>query len=147
MVDLPLRPARPDDTGALVDVWRRAVEATHDFLTPDDVADLEVAVRDEYLAAVDVTVAEREGRVAGFVGTVGHRVEMLFVDPHLHGQGVGRALLAEAGRDHAALELDVNEQNPAALAFYRAQGFVVVGRSETDGQGRPFPLLHLRREA
>ena len=39
MVDLPLRPARPDDTGALVDVWRRAVEATHDFLTPDDVSE------------------------------------------------------------------------------------------------------------
>ncbi|MFE6235898.1 acetyltransferase [Cellulosimicrobium sp. NPDC057862] len=147
MTDPLLRPARPDDTAALVDVWRRAVEATHDFLTPDDVADLEVAVRDEYLAAVDVTVAERDGRVAGFVGTVGHRVEMLFVDPDLHGQGVGRALLAEAGHDHAALEVDVNEQNPAALGFYRAQGFVVVGRSATDGQGRPFPLLHLRREA
>ncbi|WP_426310341.1 acetyltransferase [Cellulosimicrobium sp. E-16] len=142
-----LRPARPDDTPALVDVWRRAVEATHHFLAPDDVRALEAAVRDEYLAAVDVTVAEVDGRAAGFVGTVGHRVEMLFVDPDLHGRGIGRVLLAEAGRDHAALELDVNEQNPAALGFYRAQGFVVVGRSATDGQGRPFPLLHLRREA
>ncbi|MFB7888219.1 acetyltransferase [Cellulosimicrobium cellulans] len=147
MVDLPLRPARPDDTGALVDVWRRAVEATHDFLTPDDIAELEVGVRDEYLAAVDVTVAERDGRVAGFVGTVGHRVEMLFVDPDLHGQGVGRALLAHVGRGHPVLELDVNEQNPAALGFYRAQGFEVTGRSATDDQGRPFPLLHLRRES
>ncbi|KLN35591.1 hypothetical protein FB00_04715 [Cellulosimicrobium funkei] len=147
MVDLPLRPARPDDTAALVDVWRRAVEATHDFLTPDDIAELEVGVRDEYLAAVDVTVAERAGRVAGFVGTVGHRVEMLFVDPDLHGQGLGRALLAHVGRDHPVLELDVNEQNPSALGFYRAQGFEVTGRSATDDQGRPFPLLHLRREA
>ena len=147
MTDLLLRPARPDDTDALVDVWRRAVEATHDFLTPDDVRELETAVRDEYLAAVDVTVAERDGRVVGFVGTVGHRVEMLFVDPDLHGQGLGRALLAHAGRDHPVLELDVNEQNPSALGFYRAQGFEVTGRSATDDQGRPFPLLHLRREA
>lgn len=147
MTDLLLRPARLDDTDALVDVWRRAVEATHDFLTPQDVADLEVGVRDEYLGAVDVSVAERDGRVAGFVGTVGHRVEMLFVDPDLHGQGIGRALLAHAGQDHPVLELDVNEQNPAALGFYRALGFEVTGRSATDGQGRPFPLLHLRRES
>jgi putative acetyltransferase len=72
---------------------------------------------------------------------------MLFVDPDLHGQGIGRALLVHAGRDHPVLELDVNEQNPAALGFYCAQGFVVTGRSATDDQGRAFPLLHLRREA
>ena len=147
MTGLLLRPVRPDDTDALVDVWRGAVEATHDFLAPDDVRELETGLRDEYLAAVDVTVAEVDGRVVGFVGTDGHRVEMLFVDPDRHGRGIGRALLTEVGRAHPVLELDVNEQNPAALGFYRALGFEVTGRSETDGQGRPFPLLHLRREA
>jgi putative acetyltransferase len=39
----------------------------------------------------------------------------------------------------------VNEQNPAACGFYEHLGFVVVGRSEVDGTGRPFPLLHMRR--
>ncbi len=78
---------------------------------------------------------------------VGHRVEMLFVDPALHGRGIGRALLDAVGRGLPVVELDVNEQNPGALAFYRALGFEVTGRSETDDQGRPFPLLHLRREA
>lgn len=139
------RPARPDDADALTAIWRRAVEATHDFLTPDDVHALERAVHDEYLRAVDVTVAEVSGHPVGFVGTQGHRIEMLFVDPVVHGRGVGRALLADAARGHAALEVDVNEQNPGALLFYRAQGFVVTGRSATDGEGRPFPLLHLRR--
>jgi putative acetyltransferase len=43
-----------------------------------------------------------------------------------------------------ALTVDVNEQNPEALAFYRACGFTVAGRSEVDDAGRPFPLLHLR---
>ena len=42
------------------------------------------------------------------------------------------------------LVVDVNEQNPQALQFYLAEGFQVVGRSELDGGGRPFPLLHLR---
>ncbi len=44
-----------------------------------------------------------------------------------------------------APEVDVNEQNTQALDFYLRRGFHVVGRSPLDGQGRPYPLLHLRR--
>ncbi|MNN83835.1 putative N-acetyltransferase YjaB [compost metagenome] len=43
-----------------------------------------------------------------------------------------------------AEQLDVNEQNAQALGFYLHQGFEVVGRSETDGMGQPYPLLHMR---
>jgi putative acetyltransferase len=43
--------------------------------------------------------------------------------------------------------VDVNEQNPEARGFYERLGFTVVARSELDGTGRPFPLLHLRRPA
>jgi putative acetyltransferase len=42
------------------------------------------------------------------------------------------------------LTVDVNEQNPLALQFYERMGFKVVGRSELDGGGKPFPLLHLQ---
>ena len=42
-------------------------------------------------------------------------------------------------------ELDVNEQNPDAVDFYRRRGFEQVGRSPVDSDGRPFPLLHFRR--
>ena len=38
----------------------------------------------------------------------------------------------------------MNEQNPRALGFYRRMGFEVVGRSELDELGNPYPLLHLR---
>jgi putative acetyltransferase len=44
------------------------------------------------------------------------------------------------------LTVDVNEQNPAARGFYEALGFVVVGRSPLDDGGRPFPILHMRRQ-
>jgi len=43
------------------------------------------------------------------------------------------------------LTVSVNEQNQDALRFYQACGFVVGTRSDTDGDGRPFPLLHMRR--
>lgn len=144
------RAAGPDDAAALVAVWRRAVLATHDFLAPADVDRYEAVVR-AGLPALTVTLAERQGRVLGFVALTvagdGARVEMLFVDPDVHGSGVGSMLLRHATADRPVVELDVNEQNPRARAFYARRGFVEVGRSALDGDGRPYPLLHLRRIA
>jgi putative acetyltransferase len=60
------------------------------------------------------------------------------------GKGVGKLLLQHAIAEFGANEVDVNEQNPQGVAFYRHMGFEQVGRSELDGQGNPFPLLHMR---
>jgi len=78
----------------------------------------------------------------------GSDVAALFLDPAARGRGGGRRLVehAQALRD-GELTVDVNEQNPAACGFYEALGFVVVGRSPVDADGRPFPLLHMRRPA
>jgi hypothetical protein len=57
----------------------------------------------------------------------------------------GTALLDDAAAHHPVLTLDFNEQNPAARAWYARRGFLETGRSETDEDGRPYPLLHLRR--
>ena len=40
--------------------------------------------------------------------------------------------------------MDVNEQNEQAVGFYEHYGFEVFDRSETDGMGDPFPILHMR---
>jgi putative acetyltransferase len=41
-----------------------------------------------------------------------------------------------------ARRVDVNEQNPQALGFYRRFGFEVVSRDAVDGLGLPYPILH-----
>ncbi|WP_207455536.1 GNAT family N-acetyltransferase [Herbiconiux sp. SYSU D00978] len=145
--ELTLRPAAAADHPRLLAVWRAAVEATHAFLTPADIEGYAARMLPEFLPAVDLVVAERDGVVVGFRGMAGHRIEMLFVDPAEHGRGVGTALLDDAARSHPVVDLDVNEQNPGAREFYRRRGFVEVGRSPVDGEGRPFPVVHLRREA
>jgi putative acetyltransferase len=60
------------------------------------------------------------------------------------GKGRRKLLLQYAIAEFGANEVDVNEQNPQGVAFYRHMGFEQVGRSELDGQGNPFPLLHMR---
>jgi putative acetyltransferase len=75
-------------------------------------------------------------------------IEALFIDPDHHRRGGGKILVAQAQSLAAgALAVDVNEHNEAAVRFYEALGFSVVGRSPTDAGGRPFPILHLKRAA
>ncbi|WP_116200259.1 acetyltransferase [Amycolatopsis circi] len=128
----------------LLEVWRSAVEATHDFLAPVDVEYYATRVP-LYFPEVDLTVAEVDGIAVGFSGIAEGKLEMLFVHDDFRGRGVGTALLRAALDRFPDLTLDVNEQNPQAIGFYLHHGFEVVGRQETDSDGRPFPLLELNR--
>lgn len=142
--DLTLRPsAGAGEYPALVEIWRSAVRATHDFLAAEDFARIESLLADAYFPAVTLTVAERAGAPVGFSGVAEGNLEMLFVADSARGSGVGSALLAHAVAEQGVTRVDVNEQNASAGGFYRSRGFVQVGRSELDGDGRPYPILHL----
>lgn len=144
---MQIRPAVPDDTPALLDVWRSAVRATHDFLSADDFTQIEAQVANDYLPHAPLWVAcGVQGATLGFLGLTGAEVDTLFIHDTARGQGVGRALLAHARQvARGPLSVDVNEQNPQAVGFYERMGFVQVGRSPRDGLGRPYPLLHMRQ--
>ena len=89
---------------------------------------------------------DRSGRWVTFMGMAGKGLEMLFVHPAAQGMGLGRHPVLKAVGERGVRFVDVNEQNPAAPGFYERMGFTVAGRSETDGQGNPFPLLHMQWE-
>jgi putative acetyltransferase len=141
---MDIRPAVPADHDALVDIWLRSVRATHHFLTEDDVQSLLKAVRGGALNGLELWVLAADGEPVGFLGLAGAKVEALFLAPEVFRRGGGRMLVAHARRLKGRLAVDVNEQNPAAVRFYQACGFAVVGRSEVDDAGRPFPLLHMQ---
>lgn len=68
---------------------------------------------------------------------------MLFMHPDYRGKGIGKVLLTYAVEALGLRKVDVNEQNEGAVGFYRHYGFEVVGRSELDGTGKPYPILHM----
>ena len=140
-----IRPNRPDEVGRLIDIWRRAVDATHHFLAAGDRLAIEEEVRSFFPTMQFVVACDAEDEPIGLMLTDGAHLEALFIDPDHHGKGVGKALLHSAIVEHPVITTDVNEANSQALAFYERVGFQTIGRSDFDGQGRPYPILHLRR--
>ncbi|WP_282807160.1 acetyltransferase [Hafnia alvei] len=129
----------------LVNIWEASVRDTHFFLTESDITELRPLLLNSYLPNLPVFLARDEtGATHGFIGVDENRIEMLFIDAASRGKGVGKQLLAYAIEKLHANEVDVNEQNPQGVGFYKHMGFVQTGRSEVDGQGKPFPLLHMR---
>lgn len=135
--------AGPAEYPRLVAIWRSAVDATHDFLAEVDRDDIESRLASDYLPQVDLYVADLGGLPVGFAGVSGESLEMLFVDARRRGHGIGTGLLSFVVAECGVRTVDVNEQNAQAVGFYRCRGFTVVGRSELDDQGRPYPILHM----
>jgi putative acetyltransferase len=141
-----IRRGTPQDVSRAVEIWRAAVDATHGFLTPQDRAEIDVMVANEFLPNAELWVAvDDRDAVAGFLVMDGNMIDALFVDPARHGHGFGTALLEHALRLQPDAVVDASEQATNALPFYLSRGFKIVGRSETDPQGRPYPLVHLAR--
>lgn len=141
-----LRPSAPQDVNRTVEIWCHAVDATHHFLRPEDRIALELKVRTFFATAPLTLAVDEHDHPLGFMLVQDGNMDALFIDPKHHRKGIGQALVAEALRQTPNLTTDVNEQNRSAAAFYERLGFVPTGRSELDGQGRPYPLIHLRYE-
>ncbi|MFG2058669.1 GNAT family N-acetyltransferase [Micromonospora sp. NPDC048930] len=146
-MDLRIRPARPDEAAELTELALRSkghwgydagflarcrAELT---LTPADVA------------ARQVAVAERDGRVVGLAVLGGEppemELDMLFVDPPAIGTGAGRALFdhaVSAARAAGARTLWI-DADPGAEPFYRRVGAVPAGTSVSPSTGRELPRL------
>lgn len=128
----------------LIEIWESSVRATHHFLAEADLQALKPLILEQYFDAVDLRCAKNaQGEILGFCGVHDGNIEMLFISPDARGKGVGALLAAHAIKMQGATKVDVNEQNEQALGFYQHLGFKVTGRSPVDGQGKPYPLLHM----
>ena len=141
-----IRRGTPADVPRALEIWRSAVDATHGFLSPADRADIDVMVAEQFLPNAALWLAQNDdGLVVRFLVMDGNEIDALFVDPDFHGRGFGSRLLDHALALAPHATVDASEQATNALPFYLSRGFRVVGRSETDPQGRPYPLIHLAR--
>ncbi|MBC1817937.1 GNAT family N-acetyltransferase [Listeria welshimeri] len=131
------------DYSVILAIWKRSVIATHDFLAAEDRQFYEEQIS-LFLHNVELLLWFADEEIVGFSGTSERELEMLFLDPVATGNGYGSQILSWLIENKRINLVDVNEQNENATRFYLKHGFLVSSRSDADGFGKPYPILHLQ---
>ena len=128
MIALHLRPYRPEDEAAVVDLWQACHLAVPQNDPRRDIA-RKLRVNPEWLL-----VGEGGGKIVAtcMVGYEGHRgwINYLAVAPEWQRGGYGRQMMAEAERllrqaGCAKINLQVRASNTAVVDFYRRLNFKI----------------------
>lgn len=138
-----IRLAEPKDYPGIMEIWESAVKATHDFLTEEDFNYFKEVIPKDYLPNLDVYLLTENDEAKGFASVAGGNLEMLFIHNDSRGKGYGKKLYQFMKETTGLTKVDVNEQNPQAIGFYEKMGFKQMGRSEKDGSGKDYPLIHM----
>ena len=135
-----LRPYRPEDETASIDLWHRSWQQAYPQI--DFAARLEwwrERWRKELVPKAAIVVAEQDGALSGFVTIDGDGyLDQLVVDPALWGSDAGKLLVEEAKRlSPSGITLLVNKDNSRAIRFYERNGFAHAGDDVNPTSGRP----------
>jgi ribosomal protein S18 acetylase RimI-like enzyme len=133
-----LRPATADDVAAIAAVFHQGWHEVHPGRVPDGLTERRTpeAFLERVTARVaetdETTVADVDGRVAGFVMVHDDEAEQVYVAPDFRGTAVAALLLSEAEHQIAAAGYDVAflvvvRGNDRAQAFYTRQGWTDEG--------------------
>ena len=140
-----IRAGTAADVPRALEIWRAAVDATHGFLSAEDRTEIDRMVAQDFLPNAPLWLAvDGADRPLGILVMDGEMIDALFVDPAVHGRGIGTALVDHALTLAPNALVDASEQASNAVPFYQSRGFVRTGRSDHDPQGRPYPVIHFR---
>jgi len=132
-----------DDYPRIMEIWESAVRATHGFLKEEDLIHFKKAIPADYLPNLDVFLLIEESVPIGFSAASEGNLEMLFIHDAKRGKGYGKKLFHFMMETQDVTRVDVNEQNQQAVGFYEQLGFRKAGRSEKDGSGKNYPIIHM----
>ena len=138
-----IRKIKVTDYPRLMEIWESAVSSTHDFLKEEDFLYYKEQLP-IYFQHVTLFGFEQEGILIGFMGIAEGNLEMLFIDNKYRGAGIGKKLITYAIDNLQVTKVDVNEQNVQAVDFYEDMGFNIYKRSNLDGEGKEYPILHMQ---
>jgi putative acetyltransferase len=143
-----LRSYRAADEDTAIELWRQTWQLVYPAI--DFSSRLEwwrQRWRNELVPTATITVAERNGKLVGFV-TVDPRtldLDQMVVASEAWGSDIASALLAEAKRiSPKGLDLHVNKDNARAIRFYEKQGFVISGEALNWRSGKPVHSMSWR---
>lgn len=138
-----IRLAQPKDYPRIMEIWESSVKATHDFLKEEDFNYFKKVIPKDYLPHLEIFLIVENDEAKGFASVAEGNLEMLFIHNDSRGKGYGKKLYQFMKDKTGLTKVDVNEQNSQAIGFYEKLGFRPIGRSEKDGSGKDYPLIHM----
>ncbi|MPS72300.1 MAG: GNAT family N-acetyltransferase [Chryseobacterium sp.] len=138
-----IRLATSKDHPRIMEIWESAVRATHKFLAEEDLIYFKQVIPNDYLPNLEVFLLIENGESVGFSSASEGNLEMLFIHNDYRRKGYGKKLFHFMKEQHSVAKVDVNEQNHQAIGFYEKLGFRQTGRSEKDGSGKNYPIIHM----
>ncbi len=128
-----IRRASIEDAERIATLFRRSF-GTLDFLPTLHTADEDRAFIARVVTKQEVWVWEADDRVLGFIALEERMLNHIYVEPAMHGRGIGSALFAHAqARRPEGFRFWVFQRNENARRFYDRRGARVV--ELTDGSG------------
>jgi putative acetyltransferase len=138
-----IRLASAGDYPRIMEIWESAVKATHDFLAEEDFNYFKEIIPRDFLPNLEVYLITDDHQAQGFASVAEGNLEMLFIHNDNRGKGYGKKLYEFMKEKTGLTKVDVNEQNPQAIGFYEKMGFRQTGKSEKDGSGKDYPIIHM----
>lgn len=135
-MNITIRQYNSSDLQAVLDSWEVATRLAHPFMTEDFIAQERINTKEIYLPNTDTWVAEIDGKVEGFIALMGNEVGAIFLQPSLHGLGIGKALMDKAKKLHSDLEVEVFKENAIGRRFYAKYGFKYFNESLHEPTGQ-----------
>ena len=116
-------PYSNDHKADYLGLWYRSTKIGHPFLSEEQLSEQRDALANTYLDMAEGYVMMDNGTLVGTLALFDNMIVGLFVDPDLHGKGIGKKLVEFAANLKGELLVEVFEENVGAPDFYRAVGF------------------------
>lgn len=139
------RRARPDEAGAVADLWLASRRASVPQIPPVVHTDVEVRswFCDVVLPTLEVWVIGPSDDLVALMVLAPGWIDQLYVRPHCTGRGLGAQLVDLAKHECSSLDLWTFQTNLGARRFYERQGFVAVATTDGDNEeGAPAVRYH-----
>ncbi|MDL2262063.1 GNAT family N-acetyltransferase [Bacteroidales bacterium OttesenSCG-928-I21] len=124
-----IRKATQADIDELVEIWYKASEIAHDFISKIYWHKNKEAMKTKFLPSSEVYVATIESTIIGFIALMNDYLAAIFVLPKFQRQGVGSTLIEHAKNIRNKLELSVYKKNDNSINFYKSKGFLFVSEA------------------
>lgn len=124
-----IRKADIEDFNILSEIWLEASLIAHHFIPETYWKAHKLKMQHVYLPMSEVYLAEHNQQICGFIALLDNQIAAIFVSPQHQEKGIGTRLIQYAQAIRTELKLNVYQENPKSVQFYKSLGFEILEES------------------